>query len=69
MISRYDRSITKPPYLTIKIDSMLINKPKNDDLGELFYELLKRECTERGYKFKYYTLPEDTEFDYEVIVH
>jgi hypothetical protein len=68
MITRYDETITKPPYLTIQIDKMLVEKPENDNLGEEFCERIRQSCRGRGYQFKFYTTSDNSEFDYEVVV-
>ena len=68
MITRYDETITKPPYLTIQIDKMLVEKPENDNLGEEFCERIRQRCRGRGYQFKFYTTSDNSEFDYEVVV-
>lgn len=68
MITRYDARIKKPPYGTIKIDEMLVQKPENDNLGELLYLELYEKCRRRGYAFKFYTTSKDENFDYEVVV-
>ena len=68
MITRYDETITEPPYLTTQIDKMLVEKPENDKLGELFCERIRQGCRGRGYQFKFYTTSSNSEFDYEVVV-
>jgi hypothetical protein len=68
MITRYDETITEPPYLTIQIDKMLVEKPENDNLGEEFCERIRQSCRGRGYQFKFYTTSDNSEFDYEVVV-
>jgi|LakMenE18May11ns_1017448.scaffolds.fasta_scaffold8467446_1 hypothetical protein len=69
MVSRYDETIKEPPYLTIQVNAMLIDKPQDDQYGEIFCQRLREGCHLIGYRFKFYTLSEDTEFDYEVVVH
>ncbi|QHB38692.1 hypothetical protein HWC88_gp07 [Flavobacterium phage vB_FspS_hattifnatt9-1] len=68
MITRYDDKIKEPPYLTIQIDKMLVEKPEHDNLGEEFCERIRQGCRGRGYQFKFYTLSTNPEFDYEVVV-
>jgi len=68
MITRYDETITEPPYLTIQIDKMLVEKPENDNLGEEFCKRIRQSCRGRGYQFKFYTTSDNSEFDYEVVV-
>lgn len=69
IISRYDETIKSPPYLTIKIDKMEVKKPEKDNLGEEFYERLRCGCKAKGYKFKFYTLSDDKDYDYKVVVY
>lgn len=70
LISRYDESIKEPPFLTINIDEMVVEKPENDTLGEKFADILYKECFNKGYVFKFYTtISENKDFDYEVVVH
>lgn len=68
MITRYDDKIKEPPYLTIQIDKMLVEKPEHDNLGEEFYERIRQGCRGQGYQFKFYTMSTNPEFDYEVVV-
>lgn len=67
-ITRYDNSITEPPYLTIKIDEMEVLEPEVDYLGEKFAEMLIKKCNQKGYVFKFYTMSTESEYDYEVVV-
>ena len=68
MITRYDATIKEPPYLTIQIDKMLVEKPEQDYLGTEFYERITLGCKGRGYQFRFYTMSNNPEFDYEVVV-
>jgi hypothetical protein len=68
MITRYDSTIKKPPYLTLYIDKMSVEQPKNDNLGEEFFERISQGCRERGYRLKFYTISNNTDFDYDVVV-
>jgi hypothetical protein len=68
MITRYDDKIKEPPYLTIQIDKMLVEKPEQDNLGEEFCERIRQGCKGQGYQFKFYTTSNNPEFDYEVVV-
>jgi hypothetical protein len=68
MITRYDDTIKEPPYLTIQIDKMLVEKPESDNLGEEFCERIRQGCSLQGYQFKFYTMSSNPEYDYEVIV-
>lgn len=67
-ITRYDQTIKEPPYLTIQIDSIEVPEPKVDNHGEEFCERLRAGCRMKGYTFKFYTLSEDINYDYEVVV-
>lgn len=67
-ISRYDESITEPPYLTIQIDSVDVPQPEKDNLGEEFAARLRSACRMKGYRFKFYTSSHD-EYDYEIVVY
>lgn len=68
IISRYDHTITEPPFLTIKIDEMDVNQPQVDYLGEKFADRLVDACLMKGYVFKFYTTSYEEGFDYEVVV-
>jgi hypothetical protein len=65
MISRYDETIHQPPFLTIQIDQMEV--PEN--LGGEFFESLIYGCRMKGYRFKFYTMSENKDYDYEVVVY
>jgi hypothetical protein len=69
VISRYDETIKESPFLTIPIDSVEVYQPKIDHLGEELYERLRGACRSKGYVFKFYTLSEDKNFDYEIVVY
>lgn len=69
MISRYDETIKEPPYLTVKIDEMLVVKPEEDKYGEEFAERIRKSCNQRGYTFKFYTISENKEYDYEAVIY
>ena len=68
-ISRYDTTITEPPFLTIQIDKMEVRKPEDDNLGEEFYERLRCGCRMNGYVMKFYTRSKDKNYDYNVVVY
>lgn len=68
-ISRYDETIKEPPYLTIQIDKMEVKQPEKDNLGEEFAERLRCGCRMNGYQFKFYTMSEDIDYDYNVVVY
>lgn len=68
-ISKYDESIKEPPFLTMKIDETVLNKPENDYLGEKFAAILRNKCKEMDYKFRFYSLSQDKEYDYDIVVN
>ena len=68
-ISRYDETITKPPYLTIQIDKMDVVEPEADHLGEELCRRLYSSCSTKGYLFRFYTTSSDDEYNYEVVVY
>lgn len=68
LVSKYDEDVKEPPYSTISIDKILVEKPEKDNLGEEFYESIRRECLKKGYRLKFYTSSSNPEFDYEVVV-
>ena len=69
MISRYDKTIQEPPFLTIQIDKKLVEKPEEDNLGEIFCERIRQGWKAIGYHFKFYTMSDNANFDYEVVVY
>ena len=69
MLTVYDESIVEPPFLTIKIGEMSVDQPDVDDLGEIFAERLRVSCNALGYRFKFYSISEDKNYDYEVVVY
>lgn len=68
VIARYDETITEPPFETIVIDTVEVLQPTNDYLGEDFYNVLQQACSNKGHKFKYYSLTRKEGFDYEIVV-
>lgn len=68
-IERYDEAIKEPPYLTIPIDNFDVYEPEQDDGGEEFARRLSLFCKRKGYHFKFYTVSNDDEFDYKVVVY
>lgn len=68
VISRYDETIEKPPFLTIPIDRVEVFEPLNDELGVWFAFLLQKACAEKGYVFKFYTSSSEEDTDYEIVV-
>lgn len=69
VVSRYDETITEPPYKTIPIDTFEVHQPDVDDGGVEFYIRLFNECEKKNYKFKFYSLSSDKKFDYNVVVY
>jgi hypothetical protein len=69
IISRYDETITKPPYLTIPIDKVEVEKPENDEGGVEFAERLIAACRMKGYIFRFYVIRPKKEEDYEIVVY
>jgi len=69
IISRYDTTITKPPYLTIPIDKTEVEQPENDEGGVEFAARLTAACSMKGYIFKFYTMCSKREEDYEIVVY
>ena len=68
IISVYDKTITKPPYKTISIDTVEVNQPEVDHLGENLYNNMFNSCMEMGYRMKFYTTTRVKGYDYEIIV-
>lgn len=69
MISRYDETITEPPYLTNQIDEITVDQPEEDHLGEIFAERLKNGCFSKGYLFRFYTTAKMDGYDYNIVVY
>ena len=67
-IVRYDETCTKPPYLNIKLNEMEVNQPENDDGGVRFASILREGCANLGYQFKFYSMTDEENYDYEVFV-
>ena len=68
MISRYDETITEPPFDTIQIGEMEVEVPRVDHLGVMFYRNLCKECINQGYNIKAYTKSDKLGFKYNIIV-
>ena len=69
-ITRYDESITEPPYEFIYLDEIEVDKPDQDHLGEEFYRILRDGCRDKGYTFKFYTMcSNDKNYDYQIVVY
>jgi hypothetical protein len=70
IVSRYDESITEPPYKTIPIDEIEVYEPDEGDGGVLFASRLISACNDKGYTFIFYTMhSKDDGYDYEVVVY
>jgi hypothetical protein len=69
IISKYDKNIKEPPFLTISIDIIEVIEPDNDDCGEKFAEMLNDICFNKGYIFKFYTTSKEKDIDYEIVVY
>lgn len=69
MVSVYDESITQPPYLTIQIGNFDVEQPTEDYYGEIFAQTLRKKCSAMGRTFKFYSMSEDGNYDYEVVVY
>ena len=69
LITKYDKSIQEPPFLTIPLDTIDVYEPSNDKLGEEFANRLRIECQLKGYIFKFYSSSIDKNYDYEVVVY
>lgn len=69
IISRYDESITEPPYSTIQINKTEVEQPVDDKGGIEFAARLTAACRMKGYIFKFYTMCSDREEDYEIVVY
>lgn len=69
IIVRYDETIKTPPFLTIKIDEVNVEKPISDEGGVKFATNLLKACSAKGYAFKFYTTSKKENKDYEIIVY
>ena len=71
IITRYDNTITEPPFLTIELAEFKIYEPnkESDYLGTRFADLLINACRLRDYRFKFYTMSSKEGYDYEVVVY
>lgn len=70
VITRYDETIKKPPYLTIPIDNVEVFQPDNDEGGVDFANNLRIACSEKGYTFRFYSSGVDyKDVDFEIVVY
>jgi len=67
-IERYDKTITKPPYLTLPLDEVEVTDPELKDGGVELAERLRGACRSKGYHFKFYGLSSEEGFDYKLVV-
>lgn len=72
-IKRYDPAVTEPPLQFVELDEFEIKEPtgfeKPDDKNELRYQLLRDQCYEMGYRFRFYSKSDTDGFDFDVVVH
>lgn len=69
IISRYDETITEPPFKTIRLSTCKVVRPLTDNGGEKFFENIKSECKKQGYNAKFYTSTTEPGFTFEVVVY
>lgn len=68
IITKYDTTITKPPYLRIPLAKVEVLEPEDrDDGGVEFARRLRSACINKGYRFQFYS-SYDGEEDYEIVV-
>ena len=67
-ITRYDKSIKEPPYLTIHLDEIEVIEPETDNLGEEVAFRMRFGCFSKGYSMKFYTSSDKKEYDFEIVV-
>lgn len=56
LITRYDSSIKKAPFLTVLLGACEVEKPENDNLGEIFYYNMNKAVTNKGFALRFWTL-------------
>ena len=70
IIPRYDKTITRPPFLTIPIDTVQVPEPiSNGDGRHEFALRLTAACRMFGHTFKFYSMSEQEGVDYELVVY
>ena len=69
VITKYDETIQKPPFLTIELDSVEVDDPMLDDGGKEFATRLRAACRTKRYTFKFYTQSRNKNFDYELVTY
>lgn len=56
LITRYDSSIKKAPFLTVVLGECEIEMPENDNLGERFYYNMNNAVMAKGFILRFWTL-------------
>lgn len=70
IISKYDENITQPPFKTIKIAEVDVQKPDDDKLGVAFAWNLRKACMRiTGEDMQFYTTSSVEGYDYEIVVY
>jgi hypothetical protein len=69
IISRYDETITEPPFKTIRLSTCEVVRPLTDNGGEKFFENIKSACKKQGYNAKFYTSTKEKGFTFEIVVY
>ena len=67
-VQMYDSNVKSPPYTFIALNEFVCERPIDDYLGEKFWIVLDRKCSELGYVFKFYSMGSDG-YDYDVVVY
>ena len=67
-IQRYDPAVTEAPFTFITLDEFTCYRPTIDDQGETFFVILNHECSDRNLQFKFYSMSNHENFDYDVVV-
>jgi len=71
-IEKYDISKTEPPYKTIHVGEFEIDSSDDDSKlgtgGVGLYKALCAGCARLGYRLKFYTMPENSQYKYSVNV-
>lgn len=69
ILTKYDKSITEPPFLTYAIsDTIELEDVVGDDpLGEKIYAKLSNLCYKRGEIMQFYTIGTDYNVDFQIV--
>jgi hypothetical protein len=51
-----------------RLGTMTVNQPDNDYLGENFYNKIWSACRDLGFRFKFYTMSDSDEVNYNAYV-